>query len=65
MFDYNPYEEPTEAEELASAYVPFQKIRFIYKPEESLRKGTIFPELYKPYKKKKEDCEKYKLNIIF
>ncbi len=36
--------------ELAQAYVPFQKITRMYGPEESLYKGTIFPDLYKPYK---------------
>jgi len=36
--------------ELAQAYVPFQKMNKLFKPEEGLCKGTIFPELYKPYK---------------
>lgn len=40
--------------ELAQAYVPFQKINRLYRPKEGLYKGTIFPELYKPYK----PCEK-------
>lgn len=35
--------------ELAQAYVPFQKLGHIYSPEEGLIKGTIFPELYRPY----------------
>ncbi len=35
--------------ELAQAYVPFQKLNRIFGPEESLSKGTIFPDLYKPY----------------
>lgn len=36
--------------ELAKAYVPFQKINQVYNSNEALRKGTLFPELYKPYK---------------
>ena len=37
--------------ELAQAYVPFQTFRAenLYSPEEALLKGTIFPELYRPY----------------
>ncbi len=37
-------------EELARAYVPFQRMNQIYSPAEALKKGTLFPELYKPYK---------------
>ena len=37
--------------ELAQAYVPFQTFRAenLYSPEDALLKGTIFPELYRPY----------------
>jgi spore coat associated protein JA (CotJA) len=35
--------------ELAKAYVPFQKINQVYSSSEALKKGTLFPELYKPY----------------
>ena len=37
--------------ELAQAYVPFQTFRAgnLFSPEEALLKGTIFPELYRPY----------------
>ena len=31
---------------LARAYVPFQKAEKIFSPEDSLRFGTVFPELY-------------------
>ncbi|MDD3839716.1 MAG: spore coat associated protein CotJA [Clostridia bacterium] len=37
---------------LATAYIPFQYMCKLYSPMEGLMKGTIFPELYKPYKKK-------------
>lgn len=34
----------------ATAYVKFQKLNTLYNPAEGLDKGTIFPELYFPYK---------------
>jgi len=34
---------------LAEAYIPFQIYDQIYEPEVGLRRGTIFPELDKPY----------------
>lgn len=34
---------------LAHAYVPFQHMGNIFNPMEGLCKGTIFPELYRPY----------------
>ncbi|MDN5347951.1 MAG: hypothetical protein PWP65_1515 [Clostridia bacterium] len=34
---------------LAEAYVPWQEYGKTFNPEEGLRKGTIFPELYRPY----------------
>ena len=34
-----------ETFELACAYVPYQQYNIIYSPEESLEKGTVFPEL--------------------
>ncbi|QIB27069.1 spore coat associated protein CotJA [Caloranaerobacter azorensis] len=36
--------------ELAKAYIPYQIMGKIYCHEEALKKGTIFPELYMPYK---------------
>jgi len=35
--------------ELARAYIPMQGFGELFKPEVGLRKGTIFPELFKPY----------------
>lgn len=35
---------------LARAYVPFQIMDQIFSPTEALRKGTLFPELYEPYR---------------
>ena len=37
-------------EALARAYVPFQIMNQVYSPSEALEKGTLFPELYMPYK---------------
>ncbi|WDV46749.1 spore coat associated protein CotJA [Clostridiaceae bacterium M8S5] len=37
---------------LAHAYVPFQMLGNIYSPEHALKNGTLFPELYMPYKHK-------------
>ncbi|MCY6958091.1 spore coat associated protein CotJA [Clostridium brassicae] len=34
---------------LAAAYVPFQKLCTIFSPIESLKRGTVFPELFSPY----------------
>ncbi|MTI67859.1 MAG: spore coat associated protein CotJA [Firmicutes bacterium] len=39
---------------LAHAYVPFQVMGRVYSPDKALCKGTLFPELYMPYKYKKE-----------
>jgi|GEM_PF-3243870 len=38
-----------ENKKLAEAYVPMQKPGRIYPPEKALIKGTVFPELYRPY----------------
>lgn len=35
--------------DLARAYVPFQVMDQVYSPREALKKGTLFPELYRPY----------------
>ncbi|HHU50681.1 MAG TPA: spore coat associated protein CotJA [Firmicutes bacterium] len=37
---------------LARAYVPFQVFSQRWEPLEGLMKGTIFPELYFPYKRR-------------
>lgn len=38
--------------ELAMAYVPIQKFENTYEPQIALKKGTIFPELDKPFQVK-------------
>jgi len=35
--------------ELARACVPSQVMGQVFSPREALQKGTLFPELYKPY----------------
>jgi len=37
--------------ELAAAYIPYQKMGELFPFTEGLIKGTIFPELYRPYHK--------------
>jgi hypothetical protein len=37
---------------LATAYVPFEKLCTIFSPLDGLRNGTIFPEIFSPWKKK-------------
>ena len=34
---------------VAMAYVPYTNMETTYSPEEALQKGTMFPELYKPF----------------
>lgn len=34
---------------LAIAYVRWQELSTVYEPEEALKRGTIFPELDKPF----------------
>jgi hypothetical protein len=45
------YELPAMGPEfkLARAYVPYQVMYKVYEPMRGLMKGTIFPELYRPY----------------
>lgn len=38
---------------LAQAYIPFQIYEEHFEPQEALKKGTFFPELYRPYRQKK------------
>lgn len=40
---------PNDASTLAYAVVPFQRMTSIFKTDEVLKAGTIFPELYMPY----------------
>ena len=35
--------------ELAKCCVPFQIMNEVYNSQEALKKGTLFPELYRPY----------------
>lgn len=52
MYRYDrPITKPTL--DLAEAYVPPQVMGKIYGPKEALKKGTLFPELYIPYKPEK------------
>lgn len=37
---------------LAEVYIPMQEYREIFDPQEALCRGTIFPELYRPYRKR-------------
>ncbi|NLW23115.1 MAG: spore coat associated protein CotJA [Tissierellia bacterium] len=41
--------------ELARAYIPFQIMNQVFSPEEALIRGTLFPELYMPYKARTDD----------
>ena len=41
---------PDKGMELAEAYVRDQPLDCIYPPEEGLKRGTVFPNLSKPYK---------------
>lgn len=40
---------PDDMHQLAYATVPNQKMNMVFKPNEVLKAGTIFPELYMPY----------------
>ena len=42
-------QKPDEHKELAQAYVPIQTMDRIFPPDKALTKGTVFPELYRPY----------------
>lgn len=47
------YRELNRNYELAQAYVPYQYYTDSYQPMEALKKGTLFPELYKPYREER------------
>lgn len=49
------YYDRNKGMQLARAYVPFQRLNQVFDPKEALMKGTLFPELYMPYKRKGED----------
>jgi len=40
--------------ELAQANIPYQQYTVSFPPMEALEKGTMFPELYRPYEVKKK-----------
>ncbi|WP_083189685.1 spore coat associated protein CotJA [Orenia metallireducens] len=44
---------PTPDFELAEAYIPFQNYGRRYNLREALRKGTIFVDLYRPYRRRR------------
>jgi hypothetical protein len=37
-------------ESLARVYIPFQIMNRVFSPSEALKNGTLFPELYRPYR---------------
>ena len=56
MYEYNGfYIQGYDAGQkgLAEAYIPIQRYVSSYPPEQGLRRGTIFPELDKPYNEEK------------
>ena len=38
-----------ESTRLAEACIPFQEFEELFSPKESLRNGTVFPSLFRPY----------------
>lgn len=46
---YEIENQPCCPGELARACVPSQVMSQLFSPREALQKGTLFPELYKPY----------------
>lgn len=40
--------------ELARVYIKRQVINEVFNSREALKKGTLFPELYKPYRENKD-----------
>ena len=38
--------------ELARVYIKTQVLNEVFNSKEALKKGTLFPELYKPYREK-------------
>ncbi|MFW5999303.1 MAG: spore coat associated protein CotJA [Halanaerobiaceae bacterium] len=55
MADGSSYLQPEKRNmRLAHAYVPFQQYTDNYNPAEALNRGTLFPELYMPYRSGQE-----------
>mgnify|MGYP001943804217 FL=1 len=46
---YDDFARHPEGLELARAYIPYQEYTRSWSPEEALERGTMFPELYRPY----------------
>ena len=42
-------QDPAPHMQLARAYVPMQSFEGVFPPEEGLKKGTVFPDLFMPY----------------
>lgn len=42
---------------LGQSYTPYQQYRDLYNIQEALYRGTMFKELYRPYKKQKPYME--------
>ncbi|MBS4534138.1 spore coat associated protein CotJA [Clostridium sp. D2Q-14] len=51
MCPNDEYDIDSRHYKLAHAYIPYQNMCKIYDLKEALCKGTLFPELYMPYKK--------------
>lgn len=43
------YPPEPQGPELARAYIPIQRFGPTFNPAEALQRGTLFPELYRPY----------------
>ncbi|MBQ8537250.1 MAG: spore coat associated protein CotJA [Clostridia bacterium] len=39
---------------LAMVYIPVQALETVFAPEDALANGTLFPELYKPFRRYRE-----------
>lgn len=45
----NPMDGMEDMPVVGMAYVPMQRLRTMYEPEDGFERGTIFPELDKPW----------------
>lgn len=46
----NQFPNENQEKELAQAYVRVQPLEAVFSPEDALRHGTLFPNLYQPYR---------------
>lgn len=61
--DCIPQETVIRDVRLAAAYVPYQRLCTLLSPINALKAGTIFPELFSPYKRKEYyDCRPARSN---